>query len=197
MKYATHCTQRFTQPFLRPLAIGQHHIALLFWLLTPAAAFPETTQTTRVVGTGTHIEQHTTHSAADYDHCHFDDAHGHLHCYTERLGHQCDEVIKQRSNTIVRTTRRYSEPTTIIERHYRTNVVTQPNVILTYGDTHRYRPNPYYGLGPGIFLRYNDFRYSNHRYNHRYNNRYNNNQRYNRQRRNSRSNSGHGNRNNR
>ncbi|MFT7257341.1 MAG: hypothetical protein ACI8VR_002394, partial [Candidatus Azotimanducaceae bacterium] len=86
MKYATHCTQRFTQPFLRPLAIGQHHIALLFWLLTPAAAFPETTQTTRVVGTGTHIEQHTTHSAADYDHCHFDDAHGHLHCYTERLG---------------------------------------------------------------------------------------------------------------
>jgi hypothetical protein len=201
MKYARQCTQRFTRPFTGPLANGRHHIALIVLLLAPAAALAETTHTTRVIGTGSHIEQHTTHSAADYDHCHFDDAHGHLHCYTEQLGHQCDQVIKQRPNTITRTTRRYSEPTTITERHYRTNVVPQANVILAYGDTHRYRPNPYYGLGPGIFLRYNDFRYSNHRYSHsynnRYNNRYNNNQRYNRQRKNSRSNSNHGNRNNR
>jgi len=194
MQHKTRCTR----PFAGYLTMGQHHLALLALLLTPAATLAETTQTIRVIKTDADIEQHTTYPTADYDHCHFDDAHGHLHCYIDQLGHQCDQVTRQQPNTITRSTRRFSEPTTIVERHYQTNVVPQPNIILDYGNTHRFRSHQYFGQRPGVFLHYNNFlnnnsrnnnsRNNNQRYGHRYNNRYNNNHRYDRRHNRDRSN---------
>jgi hypothetical protein len=169
--------------------VGKHCVTVLALLLTPAATFAETftatEQTISVIETGSHIEQRSTNPVTDYNHCHFDDAHQHLHCYTDQVGHQCDQGINQQPNTITRTTRRYNEPTTIVERHYYNNTAPRPNIILGYNITRQYRSNPYYGLRPGLFLGYNNFRYNNNRYR---NNRYRNTRRHDYQHKKNRSN---------
>jgi hypothetical protein len=153
----------------RYLTIHTHHIVLLTLLLTPVTTVAETTQIIRVIETGTPIEQHSANRAADYNQCHFDEAHGHLHCYADLFSRQSDQVITQKPNTITRTTRSYTEPATIIERHYYTNIMPQPNVILGYNNGHRYRSNPHYRQRTEVYLRYNNFRYNdNRRYDRRH-----------------------------
>jgi len=150
--------QVFPKHFIKAFTISRHYIALLVLLAAPTVILAETSQTVRVIQGDSHIQQRSTYSAADYDHCHFDEAHGHTHCYTDQQGHACDEVISQQPNTIIRTTRRYNAPTTVFENRYYDDVVAPARIVFAYGDTHRYRANQHYQQRPGLFFRYNNNR---------------------------------------
>jgi hypothetical protein len=152
-------TKAFTEHFTKALTISRHHLALLVLLTAPTAILAETSQTVRVIQGDSYIQQGSTYPAADYDHCHFDEAHGHTHCYADQQGHACDQVIIQQPNTITRTTRRYNAPTTVIENRYYNDVVAPASIVFAYGDTHRYRSNQRYNQRPGLLFRYNNRRH--------------------------------------
>ncbi|MFT5803617.1 MAG: hypothetical protein ACI9R8_000654 [Candidatus Paceibacteria bacterium] len=151
-------TKIFTRHFKKTFTISRHHLALLVFLAAPTAILAETSQTVRVIQSDSQIQQRSNYSAADYNHCHFDEAHGHTHCYTDQQGHACDQVIIQQPNIITHTTRRYNAPTTVIENRYYNDVVTPSSIVFAYGDTHRYRSNQYYNQRPGLVFRYNNNR---------------------------------------
>jgi hypothetical protein len=153
-------TKAFTKHFTKAFTISRYHqLALLVLLAAPTAILAETSQTVRVIQGDSPIQQRSTYSAADYDHCHFDEAHGHTHCYTDQQGHACDQVIIQQPHTITRTTRRYNAPTTVIENRYYNDVVAPASIVFAYGDTHRYRSNHHYSQRSGLFFRYNNRRH--------------------------------------
>ena len=151
-------TKVFTKHFTKAFTISRRHLALLLLLAAPTAILAQTSQTVRVIQADSQIQQRSTYSAADYDHCHFDEAHGHTHCYTGQQGHACDQAIIQQPNTITHTTRRYNSPTTVIENSYYNNVVAPSSIVFAYGDTHRYRSTQHYNQKPGLFFRYNNNR---------------------------------------
>ncbi|MFT7133194.1 MAG: hypothetical protein ACI81O_001907 [Cyclobacteriaceae bacterium] len=198
-------TKVLTKHFTKAFTISRHHLALLVLLAAPTAILAETSQTVRVIQSGSHIQQRSTYTAADYDHCHFDEAHGHTHCYTDQHGHACDQVVIQQPNTIIHTTRRYNAPTTVIENSYYNDAVAPSRIVFAFGDTHRYRSNQFYNQRPGLFFRYNNNRRHEPRHErrherrqeHRYTNRDNDhNNRNNRNNRNDRNNHRDGRRNN-
>ena len=151
-------TKAFTEHFTKAFTISRHHLVLLVLLTAPTAILAETSQTVRVIQGDSYIQQSSTYPAADYDHCHFDEAHGHTHCYADQQGHECDQVIIQQPNTIIHTTRRYNAPTTVIENSYYNDVVAPSRIVFAYGDTHRYRSNQRYNQRPGLLFRYNNNR---------------------------------------